>query len=126
MIGHRPLNLPYLKSYFNDLPQFLGLDVARIFNLQVSPLGNDLLRRERSLGVPPSRVSPPLLDRLNIILVHLLFQVEVTHVGRDCVLVDLLCELFRQLCVGMIEGWLKLAMCLSGDCESEQEMGRKE
>jgi hypothetical protein len=32
-----------------------------------------------SLGVPPSRVSPPLLNRLNILQIQLLFLVNMRH-----------------------------------------------
>jgi hypothetical protein len=57
----------YLETALKDPPQLLGLGVAGILDLQIAPLRDDLLGREGPLCVPPSRVSPPLLNLGNLV-----------------------------------------------------------
>jgi len=66
-----------LEAVLKNLPQLLGLGVAGVLDLQVSTLGNDLLGGERALGLPPSRVGPPLLDLLDLLLEELIFPCGV-------------------------------------------------
>ena len=56
----------HLEALLQNPPQLLRLRIARILNLQIPTLGDNLLGGEGPLGLPPSRVVPPLLD-----LVHL-------------------------------------------------------
>ena len=71
-----------------DVPQLLALIIAGILYLQVSPLGYNLLRIERPFGMSPSRVLPPLLDGIDVLLEELVFVVLNSH--RDGVLKELL------------------------------------
>lgn len=74
-----------LESPFQDLPKLLRLCIARVLNLQIPPLSNDLLRGKRPLRVPPSRVGPPLLHRRYLVQKDLLFRSwvyrRVIHLG---------------------------------------------
>ena len=63
------------ESALDDVPQLLAHSIAWVLNFEVSPLSNDLLCCEGSLGEPPSRVSPPLLHGVDVCLVKLLFMV---------------------------------------------------
>jgi hypothetical protein len=53
------------------------LDIARVFNFQITSLGHDGLCGERSLGIPPPRVRPPLLDVSYLVKEDLLFSAWV-------------------------------------------------
>ena len=68
----------YLESALQDLPELLSLDIARIVNLQVPSLGHDLLGRERSLGISPPGVGPPLFDSGNLVQKEFLLRIGVT------------------------------------------------
>lgn len=70
-----------LEVLLEDTPELLGLSVRRVLDLQVSTLGHDLLSSEGTLGVPPSRVLPPGLDGLNLLLVLLVLVLEA-HCGK--------------------------------------------
>ena len=59
----------YLEPAFKDIPQFLTHSIAWVLNLEVPSFGNNLLGRERPLGVPPSRVRPPFLHGVDVRLV---------------------------------------------------------
>jgi hypothetical protein len=64
-----------LEALLQNLPQLLGLVVARVLNGERAALGHDLLGRERPLGEPPSRVGPPPLDSSDLLLELLLLGV---------------------------------------------------
>ena len=68
-----------LKVALQDLPQLLALSIGRVVDLQVSPLGHNLISSERTLGVSPSGVLPPRLDGLDVVQVLPVFVFEVTH-----------------------------------------------
>ena len=59
----------HLEVVLNDAPQLLALAVGGVLDLEVATLGDDLLSGIRTLGVPPSRVGPPVLDGLHLGLV---------------------------------------------------------
>lgn len=62
-----------------NTPELLSLDVGRVVDLQVPTLGNNLLSRKGTLGVPPSRVFPPGLDIVDLLLVLSVLVFEETH-----------------------------------------------
>lgn len=68
----------------HNLPELLGLSIARVLNLEVSALGNNLLGGKGTLGVSPSRVLPPGLDLLDLLVEDGVFGVgvdaDVVHV----------------------------------------------
>lgn len=70
--------LAYLEPALENLPQLLRLCVAWILNLQVASLGYNLFGSEWPLGVPPTGVTPPLLD-----LGHFSGKQVVFHAGFD-------------------------------------------
>lgn len=77
----------YLEAVLHNVPELLGLSIARVLNLEVSALGNNLLSGKGTLGVSPSRVLPPGLDLLDLLLEDGVFGVgvdaDVVHVvGR--------------------------------------------
>jgi hypothetical protein len=86
----------YRESVLQDVPELLGLSIAGIVNRQVTPLGDNLLRGEGSLRVSPSRVTPPLLDLLDLLGKEVIFNVRthsrVDHIVRrhDCLLLFVL------------------------------------
>lgn len=59
-------NTTYLESLLQDVPELLRLVVAGVVDLDCAPLRNDLLGSERPLGLPPSRIRPPLLNSGNL------------------------------------------------------------
>ena len=63
---------PHFEPALDNVPKLLAHSVARIFNLEIPSLGNYLFGREWPLGVPPSRVGPPLLDSFDVVLVDLI------------------------------------------------------
>ena len=63
------------ESALDDIPQLLAHSIAWVFNFEVPSLSDNLFCCERSLGEPPSRVSPPLLHAVDVRLVKLLFMV---------------------------------------------------
>jgi len=69
---HANFSDTYFESPLEDIPELLRLHIARVFNFQIPSLRHNLLGRERSLGVPPSRICPPLLHRRNLVQVLLL------------------------------------------------------
>jgi hypothetical protein len=82
----------HLEPSLEDLEQLLGLRVARVLDLEVAALGHDLLRGERPLCVPPSRVGPPPLDLLHLLGKDLVFPRRVdggvvhvvgSHAGQE-------------------------------------------
>ena len=80
-LNPRPMKFdPYSELLLQVLPQLLRHDIARVLNGQVASLRSNLLGRERPLGVPPSRIGPPLLELLDLLLVVLIFCVCDTHV----------------------------------------------
>ena len=85
-----PLSLEQtdLEPVLDNPPKLLCLNIAGIFNFYVSSLLHDLLRCERSSGVSPPRVRPPLLDCVHFLQIRLLFFVNVTHVYRYSVCED--------------------------------------
>lgn len=104
----------YGKSLLDDLPQLLGQDVAGVFNRKISPLVHNLLSSVGALGVSPSRVCPPLLDSLDLILEFLFFVVcHDVGVGYDLLnLSNYLFQTVRQFdCVllGMIWEMVQVA-----------------
>ena len=74
----------YLEALLHDVPELLGLGVAGVLNLEVSSLGNDLLSGKGTLGVSPSRILPPGLDLLDLLVEDGVFGVgvdaDVVHV----------------------------------------------
>ena len=91
-----------LESLLQDIPQLLADLASGVLNLDIAPLLGDLLSGKGSLGVPPSRVGPPLLDLLNLLLVLLLLGVnERGHAGygllqqrrNECL--DTVCQIGR-------------------------------
>lgn len=70
----------YSELLLQVFPQLLRHNIARVLNGQVASLRGNLLGRERPLGVPPSRIGPPLLELLHLLLVVLVFCVCDTHV----------------------------------------------
>jgi hypothetical protein len=67
--SHHPTtseNTTYLESLLEDVPELFRLVVAGVVDLDCAPLRNDLLGSERPLGVPPSRIRPPLLNSGNL------------------------------------------------------------
>ena len=64
-----------LESALNDVPQFPAHSIAWVFNFEAPSLGNNLLSRERSLGISPSRVPPPVLYGVDVLLVKLVLVV---------------------------------------------------
>lgn len=75
--------ITHREPALQDLPQLLAQLVAGVLDLDVSSLRDNLLGGERPLGVSPSRVGPPLLDGLDILLVALLLLVQVRHGGGN-------------------------------------------
>ena len=71
---------PYSELLLQVLPKLLRHSIAGVLNGQVASLRSNLLGRERPLGVPPSRIGPPLLELLHLLLVVLIFRVCDTHV----------------------------------------------
>ena len=71
---------PYSELLLQVLPKFLRHSIAGVLDGQVASLRSNLLGRERPLGVPPSRIGPPLLELLHLLLVVLIFRVCDTHV----------------------------------------------
>ena len=69
----------YFEPAFNYFPQLLAHGILRILDLEVAPLGHYLLGSERPFSKPPSRVSPPLLHGINVLLVELVFMVYGRH-----------------------------------------------
>ena len=65
-----------------NTPELLSLDVGRVVDLQVPTLGNNLLSRKGTLGVPPSRVFQPGLDGLDVVPVFLVFVFKETNCDR--------------------------------------------
>ena len=65
----------YLESILHNLPQLFAQNIAGIFDLQVPPLCHNLLSSEWSLCESPSRIFPPLFDRIDVGLVKLVFVV---------------------------------------------------
>jgi len=89
-MGKIPATKTYRKALLEDLPQFLGLLVAGILDLEVATLVDDLLSGEGALGVAPPRIAPPLLDLLNLLREELVLQRGINRgvlhvVGRHCV-----------------------------------------
>lgn len=74
--------MTYRKALLDNLPKLLRHGIAGIVDLQVASFASNLLCRVWSTREPPSRVRPPLLDLLDLILEGLLFCVEDRHVGR--------------------------------------------
>jgi hypothetical protein len=70
---------PYLKVVLQSVPELLSLDGGRVVDSQVATLGDNLLGREGSLGVSPSRVLPPVLDGLDFLRKLAVFFLELTH-----------------------------------------------
>lgn len=82
--GHSTSTITDLKSALNDVPQLLALNIARVFYFEVPSLGNYLLSREWSFCISPSGVCPPLLHRIDVCFVDLIFMVEGRHwIGED-------------------------------------------
>lgn len=73
----------YLEARLHNIPQLLALVIAGVLYLQIASLGHYLLCSEWPLGISPSRVTPPLLYRVDILLEKLLFMVFDSH--RDSV-----------------------------------------
>lgn len=73
----------HLEVLLDELPELLALSVGRVFNLQVSTLGDNLLSSEGTLGVPPSGILPPSLDGVDLLPVLLVFLLEkcLAHIG---------------------------------------------
>ena len=71
--------MTHLEPAFNCFPQLLAHSIAGILDLEVAPLSHYLLGSERPFGEPPSRVSPPLLHGINVLLIELVFVVYGRH-----------------------------------------------
>ena len=69
----------HLEPAFNYFPQLLARSIAGILDLEIAPLGHYLLGSEWPFGEPPSRVGPPLLYGINVLLVELVFMVYGRH-----------------------------------------------
>ena len=67
------------EPVFNYVPQLLAHNILRILDLEVAPLGHYLLGSEWPFSESPSRVSPPLLYGINVLLVELVFMVYGRH-----------------------------------------------
>ena len=65
----------YLEPAFEDVPQLFAHSIAWVFDFEAPSLGNNLLSRERSLGMSPSRVRPPFLHGIDVCLVELVLMV---------------------------------------------------
>ena len=73
----------YSKALLQNLPQLLRHGIAGVLDRQVASLRSNLLGGKRPLGEPPSRLRPPLLELLDLLLVVLIFcVVGDTHVGQ--------------------------------------------
>ena len=55
-----------------------------MFDLDVAPLLSNLLSSKGSLCVSPSRIGPPLLDLLDLLLVSLLLLVQIGRHAWEC------------------------------------------
>lgn len=73
------LRFSYLKSCLNDLPKLLALVVARVPDLEVPSLGDDLLGSERPFGISPSGILPPMFNGLNFRLKEVVLFVCCRH-----------------------------------------------
>lgn len=74
-------------TLLQDSPKLLRLVIGRIRNLQVSTLGDDVFRSERTLGEAPARLRPPFLDGGDFCAVLSFFGGHVVD-RYDVVLVD--------------------------------------
>jgi hypothetical protein len=74
-----PARATNLEVMFEDAPELLGLDIGRVVDRQGPTLGHNLLSREGTLGVPPSRVLPPSLDIIDLLLVLSVLVFKETH-----------------------------------------------
>ena len=94
--------MTHLEPAFNYFPQLLAHSIAGILDLEVAPFSHYLLGSERSLGEPPSRVGPPLLYSINVLLVELIFMVYGRHwygVHKRLLICQICCNMacFRAL-----------------------------
>ena len=71
--------MTHLEPAFDYFPQLLAHSIAGILDLEIAPLGHNLLSSERPFGEPPSRIRPPLLYGINVLLVELVFMVYGRH-----------------------------------------------
>lgn len=74
-----PARTANLEVVLEDTPELFGLDVGRVVDRQGPTLGHNLLSREGTLGVPPSRVLPPGLDIVDLLLVLSILVFKETH-----------------------------------------------
>ena len=76
------LDLTYRESLLYDLPELLRHGIAGIVDLQIASLRSNLLCCIWSTRKPPSRIRPPLLELLHLVLEDLLLCVKIRHIGR--------------------------------------------
>ena len=91
----------YFESAFNYCPQLLAHSILGILDLEVAPLGHYLLGSERPFSEPPSRVSPPLLHGINVLLVKLVFMVYGRHwygIHERLLICQICCNMTSFLC----------------------------
>ena len=110
----------YRKPLLHDPPQLLRHGIAGKFDLQVTPLVRDLLRGVRPAREAPSRILPPLLQRLHLILEVLLFGVHACG-PRECGL-DVGGEDGRDLGGELLESFSQDGLCLGGLGRDGDEM----
>jgi hypothetical protein len=79
-MGEVWLKAAYCKPSFNNPPQLLGLHIAGIIDPDVASLLDNLFSGERSLGISPSRIVPPLFDSCYVVEVDAFFIFQIAHV----------------------------------------------
>jgi hypothetical protein len=67
----------YRETVLKNVPKLLGLSIAGVVDLQVASLRDNLFCGEGSLGVPPTGITPPCLDLLDLLCEDLVFMVRV-------------------------------------------------
>lgn len=88
--------MTHVEAVLEDIPQLLTLVVARVLDLEVAPLGDNLLGGKGPFGLSPARAAPPRLDLLDFFEEELVFDVgvdaRVDHIfrrhGDVCVFVE--------------------------------------
>lgn len=75
--------LTYRESLLHSLPKLLRHSIAGVVDLKIASLAGNLLGGVWSTRKPPSRICPPLLQLLHLVLESLLFRVyAVRHLAR--------------------------------------------